>query len=311
MRQALTHADCRVRPPGLPVPPALQGSLAGVVFGRLARMNDGQTHQALKKALQQALDGIAPDVLQAWADRAAATLTADVPLTAQALTDCLYLLPGMMLAQGFGAPDHQLRAMGEDALAFVRCIAPGGSDAEIDAGKAAAVRLLAALHAMPPGDLMRGLAEAMARQDLAADEDWLTANAMGLLFQACEGCAGLLGMMLLQMADKADACPHAAMQQVLANTPPIRNTRRFPAAAFRLGDERYAPGEGLVLSLDGEDEQGGLAFGAGPHACPGAAWAQIIALAGWRALRRAGLPAAALRQYRWRRSPNARVPEFY
>ncbi len=40
----LSHPDCRVRPPTQPVPPALAGTAAGELFGRLIRMSDGAAH---------------------------------------------------------------------------------------------------------------------------------------------------------------------------------------------------------------------------------------------------------------------------
>src|SRR5260370_23240595 len=46
---------CRVRPPAEPVPRALAGTAAGEVFRRLVRMNDGDGHQPLKRAVSPPL----------------------------------------------------------------------------------------------------------------------------------------------------------------------------------------------------------------------------------------------------------------
>ena len=46
--EVLEHPAGHVRPAAHPVPPALAGSAAGDLFGRLIRMNDGVAHAPLK-----------------------------------------------------------------------------------------------------------------------------------------------------------------------------------------------------------------------------------------------------------------------
>ncbi len=43
VEQLLRSPACRVRPPGVPVPPGIAGSAAGEVFGGLVRMCDGES----------------------------------------------------------------------------------------------------------------------------------------------------------------------------------------------------------------------------------------------------------------------------
>src|SRR3954464_4225988 len=51
----LTDPLCRVRPPSQPVPEALAGWPIGELFRRMARMNDGPAHAAVKPLLTEAL----------------------------------------------------------------------------------------------------------------------------------------------------------------------------------------------------------------------------------------------------------------
>lgn len=54
----LTHEACHVRPASEPVPKALIGSTAGRIFRALVRMNDGQNHCPLKRAVTTTLNGL-------------------------------------------------------------------------------------------------------------------------------------------------------------------------------------------------------------------------------------------------------------
>ena len=313
---ALSCPALNVRPFAEPVPAALAGTgSAAEVFTGLVRMNDGTTHARLKAAIQSVLDGIdAPAVL-----RGARALTAwfdlPAPWTGSAITRFNYGLPTVVLAQWFGIPERDWPWLIDEVLAFVRCIAPGGTPEEIAAGSRAADRLsrLIQQQLAAPGPLLQQLVAAIEQTGLPDGARLARANAIGLWFQACEGTAGLIGQALqLGLSGQHDGCAAQWVEQVLADLAPIQNTRRFIVTDVALAGCALHAGEALLAVLVGADETAGqnFAFGHGVHACPGADWARSIALAGVEHLLRLGVNESALASWRWRRSVNARVPEF-
>mgnify|MGYP001559994136 FL=1 len=48
----LGHPDCRVRPLNEPIPPAIAQGVAGTIFGRLMRMNEGPQHLCPRMAIE-------------------------------------------------------------------------------------------------------------------------------------------------------------------------------------------------------------------------------------------------------------------
>ncbi|WP_410618490.1 hypothetical protein [Amycolatopsis sp. cmx-8-4] len=111
-----------------------------------------------------------------------------------------------------------------------------------------------------------------------ADEE--TAARIGLLVQACDATAGLIGNALsARLAGKPG--------ELLADPPVLRTRRR----------------------VDGEDvavELTGTPFGAGPRECPGPAHAIALATGVLQALRRFRLTEA---ETAWVSSPNLRMPQ--
>jgi cytochrome P450 len=302
--EALTHPLLGVRPPGEPVPAVLQETAAGTVFAALVRMRDGTAHTRLKAALSAALESIPAEAVAATAQRLAGQLAADLPLPPAALTRFCYALPICVIADYIGLPPESWPPLVDEVLALVRCIAPGGTPEQLAAGSLAAETLLARVERSTPGPLWQALATACEREGIT-DRSLVPLNLIGLLFQACEGTAGLIGQSLW-----AAGTPAARVAQVLQETPPIQNTRRVAQAATQLGGCPLAKGDQVLVVLGVPDAAGALAFGAGAHACPGSRWAIAIAEAAVAHL--LACPAQRLHRaaYRWRISANARVPEF-
>lgn len=108
----------------------------------------------------------------------------------------------------------------------------------------------------------------------------------------------------------------ALVRDVMRNDAPIQNTRRFVAAATRIGAVDLRPGDTVLLVLAAASRAAGaegqaFGFGHGVHACPGQALATTIAAAAIEILlRRQKLESG---QYAWRYRPshNARIPEFF
>jgi cytochrome P450 len=106
----------------------------------------------------------------------------------------------------------------------------------------------------------------------AADET--TAARIGLLVQACDATAGLVGnavfaMLQGKLADSGESIVAATLRR----NPPVRITRRQMTVTTRVGYDSVMAG--TVVALDLTD--GDLAFGAGPRMCPGSEQATAIA----------------------------------
>jgi cytochrome P450 len=222
-------------------------------------------------------------------------------LTAEQLTRFNYALPVGVLAEMLGVAYHEHTALVDNVLDFVRCIAPGGSEQQMACGAVAAGKLHDWMQTAD-GPLFTRLSLHISDRSVAI------ANAIGLFFQACEGTAGLLGQALLLMQEQ-DIAAEDSLVTVLRETPPIHTTRRFVLRDCVLGGQRLEAGQSALISLKTTEES--FAFGYGNHQCPGADWAQSIALSGIRHLLALNIEPTLLAHFRWRVSQNARVPEFF
>lgn len=293
VRAVLAHADCRVRPVQEPVPAALHGP-AGTVFGALARMNDGAPHALVKPVLQAALAAVPLDAL-----RVPRTAAQD----AAGLNAFLFDAPVHAVASLLGCPDAQLAAVAAQTGRFVRALSPLASAAQIDAGHQAVTALLDALGqlvAEPPADAP--LLHAVLDRAGAVDAQVLLANLLGLLSQSYEATAGLIGNGIVARLRGAQGDPAALVDTVMRQDPAIHNTRRYTARAFEIEGVDIAAGQAILLVLAAAREP----LGHGRHACPGQALARAIAVQALVALEGC-LPEVG---WRYRASPNARMPEF-
>lgn len=308
----LTSNRCRVRPPAEPVPRALVGSAVGEIFAQLVRMNDGPTHIRLKPAVSQAvasLEGRRPgDEARRWAAHLAAELRPAVELGH--LADYAFRLPVYVVSSLLGVPDTRLPATAEAVGDFVGALAPGAPPEALERGAAAAERLLDAV---------------------GGGRDATAANRVGLLSQAYEATAGLIGNTLVALARHPGArhAPLAAViREVARHDAPVQNTRRFVAEPGEVGGQALQEGDAVLVVLAAANHDAAVnpaperfevrrrerrlfTFGLGVHACPGEALASAIAEAAARQLLDSGLePDGVLDGLRYRASPNTRVPLF-
>lgn len=311
--EALHHPALTVRPPGEAVPAALQGTAAGEVFARLVRMTDGAFHAAHKPAVVQAA--------RRWslADVAGASAAAASDLCPRlAANSLLGWLPVQTMARLLGVPDSRLDATCGQVQAFVQGIAPGAPETAVALASEAAQALMAQGGAL-------GLDAVQA------------ANRIALMQQSLDATAGLLGHTVLMLrrhpalADAADqslSVMRSFVTEVERHQAPIQNTRRFAAQALLLAGQPLETGQGVLLLLasgnrdaalnpqpDRFDPQRSdarsLGFGAGAHACPGAAVAIETVAACARRIRAGG----QFDQYfgrlaGFRPLGNARIPVF-
>jgi len=332
----LGHPDCRVRPPGLPVPPALAGTAAGDLFGRLIRMNDGPAHDPLKGILMRLMAGLDPRHARERAAELAGLLGESIGGTAMTdgavASQWLFTLPVVAVADLLGLPGAGGEGL-EVAQRVARYAAAQSALAtagEVEAGAEAAQWLgqwLSEAARVGHGTSDAGLLPAIRRaaEDAGVDSAAVAANAIGLMVQACEATAGLAGNTLVRLGRDPgawrpadDAALPALVVRVAHEDPPVQNTRRFLAVDADLCGERLRAGDAVLVLLAAASCQGGngpstrpWTFGSGRHACPGDALAQALAAATVVAVLSQGVrPAALVRDFRYRPSLNARIPHF-
>lgn len=275
VRQILADEAFRVRPVGLPVPPALKGSRAGEIFARLVRMNDGAKQKPLKEAVRSALAPVSTTQLlsqsMAWTEHL--LHVRELEETDQSLPDITLRLPVYALGSLLGVPSDQLPRAVLLLDDFARCIAPGADERQIARAKAAAEALWDLFqellqqaqfpsHCNPLGrPTDRGLLSAFARaacRHAGHDEGLIIANAIGFLFQSYEATAGLIGNGLLALARHPELAAQARqdparldaiLREVLRHDPPIQNTRRFLAEDVSLHGADLKAGDAVLLLL--------------------------------------------------------------
>ncbi|MFG1866480.1 cytochrome P450 [Micromonospora arborensis] len=135
----------------------------------------------------------------------------------------------------------------------------------------------------------RAVATLLAVAPPAAPE--VRANLIGLLVQACDATAGLIGAATHHLLPPHSRLPGGAgtaemLAEVLRLDPPVRATRRVTATEVRLGGRDLPAGSPVLLRFDaanrdpqvfvepaafrpGRPGAGLLTFGAGERGCPG------------------------------------------
>jgi cytochrome P450 len=313
VQAALTHSELRVRPLHEPVPAPLIGSKAGEIFRRLVRMNDGAFHQRVKPALKTAVP-VHFDVSH-WAEVLERRLA---PIEdAAALEAFACQLPVYTLASALGIAPDDLPELTTHVAAFVRCLSPGATAADIERADRAAVELLRGFEAAP---LIDGVAR-----------DVATANALGLLLQAYEATAGLIlnTVVALGRYPVARAAPlNAFIQEVARFDAPVQNTRRYAASAITLAGHEVAPAEVVLVVLAAANRDRSVnshperfdparraarcfTFGVGTHGCVGERVAVSIAAAAISRLLAVGFdPRQYASPVAYRPSHNMRIPQW-
>lgn len=304
VREVLHSSDFGVRPAHEPIPAALLNTPVQPIFGALVRMQDGEQHLKLKVAILQALAAVDETMIQKTALAVAQKLMPFLASDANQITRFNYALPVCVIATLLGVPVDAWPALVDDILDFSRCIAPGGSEQQVERGSMAVGRLLTGLDGYD-GPLWLSLQHACRAQGI--DDQAAMFNAIGLMFQACEGTAGLIGQALLLMRNHTGSAQEL-IAKVLSETPSIQNTRRFALRDTRIAGCPILAGQSVLVLLCTGDES--FAFGGGVHRCPGEGWASIIAQCGIQHLSALRIDLQMLNNVHWRSSQNARVPEF-
>ncbi len=292
----------RVRPLAEPVPKPLQGRPAGQVFGGLMRMNEGAAaHAAPKAHARQLLSGLQQAAREASLE-AARTFTPAVHPIGTLMFDA----PLHALAHLLRVPSGQHAALTTDVRQLVTAWSPRADEAQRRQGDEAARRLLALFG----GD----------------------ANRIGLFTQTCEATAALIGNTLIAWRREAQRWPldETFVAEVGRHDAPVQNTRRFAGEAVTLRGETLQAGDTVLVLLASANrdeaaqpepdrfEPGRTAarcwsWGTGRHACPGETLSRTIALQllqVWLADGHAEALQATTVHWRYRPSPNARLPEF-
>lgn len=318
----LSDTHCAVRPPGEPIPPALAGTTAGVIFRNLARMADGEVHHGRKRAIERALSHISMESIHVKTAQWAMFLPVDSDLSRFGANVSIHVLGDLL-----GVPAEQLAATSSQVHTFARCLAPKASSEQIAAGVNAAENLWSLiadrLSTAEPFTLLATLRDEM----LAEGEDDLAviANAIGLLFQACDAMAGLIGNTVVELS-RPDHHSHIVhgqrmrtideiVEYVLLHEAPIQNTRRWATADTAIGDQTVRAGEMVLVALAAANLDHGCAgpvlwsFGQGAHACPGQTIARTIASGCIETLLERGvIPFRLPSPLTYEPSSNARIP---
>jgi len=310
---ALCHPALRVRPSAEPVPAALQGSPAGEVFAQLVRMTDGAFHAVHKPEVERAarrwsLAGVA---------RAAEESAGDLRQRL-AVNEFIAALPVQTMARLLQVPDSERDDTCRWVAQFTQGIAPNADAQAVLLASEVAQALMNQGHAL-------GLAPVQA------------ANRIAFMQQSLDATGGLLGQVALQLAqhegqaataDSSLDAMRAFVREVERWAAPIQNTRRFAAESLSLMGQPIEPGQALLLVLAsanrdeafnpqpecfdaGRVNSQSMGFGAGPHACPGAAIAIETVAASVRRLRALGQFDNYFGGSRgFRPLSNARIPVF-
>ena len=240
VRAILADTGYRVPDPGRGAP---AGTMAWL-RQNVARLSNGADHARRRELAEDLLRGVDPAVLRAGArDATNAAIDAAGGRPFDAMTLVARWVPVRVLAAALDVdPERATGQLGAVAAAFL------------------------------PGTIDRGTADAsVARlvELLPAGPDEEVAARIGLLVQAYESTAGLIGNAVAAGIRAEVARPAADLvAQALRHDPPVRFTRRVAPS-----------GETIALDLTAahDDPAGDLAFGSGPRACPGAAHARALA----------------------------------
>jgi cytochrome P450 len=238
----------------------------------------------------------------------------------------MFTLPVLTVADLLGLPlerdanGHVSTRVAGFVATFATAMSPLASPADIEAGVAAAHWLTQSTgdHMAGGNGLLHRLAQAA--EDADIDPATLAANAVGLMIQACEATAGLIGNTLVHLGRSGwgDADIEASVDLIAKIDPPVQNTRRFMAADATLCGQAVRAGDAvLVLLAAAAHDPTAVApprpwtFGAGRHGCPGDALARVLATCTVQALlARDVRPDRLLAGLGYRPSVNARIPHF-
>ncbi|MGC4892597.1 cytochrome P450 [Micromonospora sp. DT31] len=310
---ALTDPRCVVPPTPAPDPSGPAGSRPGGTGGGLAwlratvsRFSAPDRHAARRAIGVAALDTLAPpDLCRAAARLTGQTLDRHVvgprrDREVDVMAEIARRVPLVVLAERLDLADPA--AAVAEVAAVAAAYHPGAQPAAVRRADAAVAALLAMSPPAPPE---------------------VAANRLGLLVQAADATAGLIGGAVRHGLTAPDGLATAALlAEVLRLDPPVRATRRVAADPLGLGGRTVRAGEPLLLRFDAANRDpavftspgrfradrvgGALTFGAGPRGCPGLRHALALAVGVVDVLRRRCRPSGT--PVRDERHPTLRVP---
>ena len=263
------------------MPPALAGTAAGDVFGRLVRMHDRDDRVPVRDAVALVLESLEPERV-AEAVRTSAADVARIGAHSGAFVDRWVAdVPLGAVANLIGVDAVDLPAAVEAGRTVAASFGPVPPE-DAAARAEGAVDVLAGLVS---GASSRSGLAAELRRALPADRaDEALANVIGLLFQTAAATAGLCANTLARLAGgptpPMDELP-AVVADVSLTDPAVHNTRRWFAVPADIGGVRVAAGDAVLVVLAAANRdpagRGSLSFGAGAHRCPAAMMAPRIA----------------------------------
>lgn len=328
-----------VRPGGQVVPPALQATEIGAIYGSLVRMTDGEYQRQMKHAVATALEQTDRFQLQALIAAGIRDLAIKPNnLLSQALHDAMYRLPAYVIAGLLGIDKAALRQAVDLTGFFGAALVANATTVQIERGSAATTTLLAMFEAQAarPKEKQSNVFRQLLTQALEAgfEPAQVTANAIGFLMQTFDATAGLIGngFLALQHSAAPATIPHWSpfLAEVLRYDPPVQNTRRFATHYFAIGDQAILADDVvlLVLAAANRDPQLNpdpdafrmkrvkrqlLTFGHGAHLCPGNLLAMTIAEGAlsvlWSKWRETTAAQEFAENVTYRSLPNFRIPE--
>ena len=245
-RTLLEHPGLGVCPADALVPPALADTAIGELWSRWARMNDGPRHATLRTRVDA--------LLARWDDTAVTDATKRVterllgthPPRGASLDRLVEALPASVVAELIRFPPHLHPELVMRIRLLVQATAPGALPERIAEADVSTRQLCALVEEQlhPEG----------------ADQ---TASVVALWWQGFDSMVGLLGNAVLALLQQPEP-GRPPSEASLAWSPPIVLTRRYARSPLALGGAQLAAGACVLVNLDAA-----VAFGAGPHRCPG------------------------------------------
>ena len=295
-QEVLNNAAFHVRPPGDAVPAIMRNTSLGELFARMVRMTDGPMHATRRHDAEQLLENIN-----------VATIASALPdLRTAPLDPLMFTFPSRAIATLLGIAPHAVDGIETYARALARAIAPGAPP-ETVAPASTAVEALSSIFAERFPDEQQRF------------------GVIGLLFQAYDGTAGLIGNTLYHLAIAQPVIAARIVQdaptlagfvaEVARLDPPVHNTRRFAAVEIAIEDALVRENESVLVLLaaancDPAAAGRTLTFGAGVHACIAARLAITIASVAVKALVSTGVDLATIERSGFYPALNVRVPRL-
>ena len=285
-RTLLEHPGLGVRPADALVPPALADTAIAALWSRWARMNEGPRHTTLRARIDALLEPWDDLAVTGATERVTEQLLGTHSPRGASLDWLLEALPVSVVADLLGFPPHLHPELVTRVRLLVQATAPGASRETIAEADVSTRELSALVEAqLHPRD---------------ADQ---SASIVALWWQGFDSMVGLLGNAILALLRRPEADRTPSEASLLAS-PPILLTRRYAPRPLAIGEAQLTAGACIRV-----DSDAAVAFGAGPHRCPGERLARglcdvaapriVAARTDWPRL-----------EPRYRPSHNARLPCF-